>query len=445
MSIWRLIIREIIHRRGNFAVAVLSVLIAVAVLVAAFTLLRAHDARTGRIISDKIAETESTVRDRQAAADRMAADLREAYRKIMLKFGYNLLILPKTEKMIDYQLQGAGSKYMPESNVRTLADSRLMTVRHLLPVLQQKQIVIFGDKRQEVFLVGARGEVPLGHRAPKKPLMPAVPPGEMVVGYNVRRDLGVDVGGKVKVLDREFAVSKVYPARGTNDDSSVWIDLKQAQELLGCEGKISGILALNCVCGFEGLAKVKQDIVRVLPGTQVRVKMTDAVIRYEARRRAAREAADQLARARREGEADVLREEKARADLKGQIEAFAAWIVPLILVGSAVWLALLAYGNVRERRGEIGVLRALGVRSGRIFSLFLARALITGALGACLGYAAGFGLAVAWGRSPAPGEIFDPLLAGAVVPAAILLSCLASWAPATLAARQDPAVVLSQE
>ena len=126
---------------------------------------------------------------------------------------------------------------MDESRVHTLADSKIMTVRHLLPVLQHKQVLLFGQKRQEVFLVGTRGEVPLAHRAGKKPLLQTVGPGEMILGHDVQAELGVKVGEKVKVVDRQFKVIKVYEARGTRDDSTVWVDLKQAQALLGKEGR----------------------------------------------------------------------------------------------------------------------------------------------------------------------------------------------------------------
>ena len=446
MTIRRLITREILHRKLSFVLSVVSVVVAVGCLVAAVTLLHAYDLRTEQIIQAKIAGTEANVRARQAEAGKRAAELNESYRQITLKLGYNLLILPKEEKLIDFELRGAPSKYMPEESVDILSKSGIMTVRHLLPVLQQRQIVVFAGKRQEVFLIGVRGEVPLANRAAKKPLLAAVQPGEMIIGWHVHQELGVKVGDKVSVVDREFKVSRIHAARGSNDDSSVWIDLKAAQEVLDKEGKINGIMAINCIpCTRTRLSELKQDIVRILPGTQVRVKMTEAVIRYEARVRAADEANAQVTLARRRGRSDIAREQAARADLKGQIEAFAGWIVPLILIGAAVWMALLAYGNVRQRRCEIGVLRAIGLRSGQILTVFLAKAVVVGLAGACVGYVAGFLTALVWGQAPPARQIFIPLLPVAVLLLAPVLSCLASWVPAMLAARQDPAAVLAEE
>jgi len=89
--------------------------------------------------------------------------------------------------------------------------------------------------------------------------------------------------------------------------------------------------------------------------------------------------------------------------------------------------------------------RALGLRSRQVFAVFLVRAAATGIVGACAGYLVGFAAAATWAKSLTLGQIFNPLVPSVVVPAAAALAALVSWAPATLAARQDPAVVLREE
>ena len=121
-----------------------------------------------------------------------------------------------------------------------------------------------------------------------------------------------------------------------------------------------------------------------------------------------------------------------------------------------MWVGLLALGNVRARRTEIGILRAVGVRSGQVFLLFLGRAVLVGAVGAVVGYLVGFGLAVAWdARETTEGALasgpvgaaglFGPWLLVGVLLAAPLLSAAASLAPALLAAQEDPADILREE
>ena len=58
---------------------------------------------------------------------------------------------------------------------------------------------------------------------------------------------------------------------------------------------------------------------------------------------------------------------------------------PLVVLVCAAWVGLLAWSNVRERRSEIGLLRALGKGSGKIASLFFGRAALLGLIGGCVG------------------------------------------------------------
>ena len=119
------------------------------------------------------------------------------------------------------------------------------------------------------------------------------------------------------------------------------------------------------------------------------------------------------------------------------------------MIGSGVWISLLALGNVRDRRAEIGILRALGLRSWQILVIFLGKAIAMGLAGACLGYAAGREIGLLWREAPGAPPIhlayFDLRLLLLVLAAAPLLAALASWLPAMSAAQQDPATVLREE
>jgi putative ABC transport system permease protein len=129
-------------------------------------------------------------------------------------------------------------------------------------------------------------------------------------------------------------------------------------------------------------------------------------------------------------------------------ELFAALLVPVALLGAGVWVALLSLANVRERRGEIGILRALGTSTRQVLGVFLGRALLVGVAGGVLGLVCGVTAGLLLGESvpsvTLPRVIFSPLLLGAAL-GAPLLSCLAGWAPALLAAKQDPATILLEE
>jgi len=422
MRAGRLILREILYRRLNFALGVLSAVAAVGSLVAALTVLRAHDRRTEALVAAREAQTR----------ERMGK-LEDDYRKITVNMGFNLLILPKDQNLSDLYADDYASKYMPEEYAERLARANLATINHLMPSLQQK--LKWPEQERTVILIGVRGEV-LVHSPGQMPIVEAVPAGMLVAGYELHRSLKLSVGQKVKLLGREFAVARLHPERGNKDDISLWINLREAQELLGKKGLINAMLALECHCAAERLAAIRAEIGRILPDTQVIEFATQAVARAEARTRAAAEAENALERGKQD-----------RAKLRHEREAFAAVLVPLVMLGAALWIAFLAFHNVRERRAEIGILRALGVRSCQILAIFLGKAVLLGLLGAALGY--GAGALVGWRLQEVPAvltlkDVLNTALLLQVLCAAPAVACLASWLPALWAAQQDPAEILRE-
>ena len=125
----------------------------------------------------------------------------------------------------------------------------------------------------------------------------------------------------------------------------------------------------------------------------------------------------------------------------------AAALVPLAILVAALWTGVLALVNVRQRSVEIGILRAIGLRSGQVFRVFVAKAAVVAAIGAMVGLAGGLSVAIfaaVRGSMAAATALSWPTIA-ATAAGAVVVCCLASWAPATLAARQDPAAILAKE
>ncbi|MBP9902663.1 MAG: FtsX-like permease family protein [Verrucomicrobia bacterium] len=425
MHLPRLVFREIRHRKLSFALGVVSAAVAVTGLVAALAILQKHDRRTEQIITAK-----------EAATQQQMAKLEDDYRKLMLKMGFNVMILPKDQNLSDLYADDFASKYMPEEYATRLAKSRVATINHILPSLQQK--VKWPEYERTALIMGVRGEVYVQSQQ-QKPLLEMVAPGTMIVGHELARTLPLKVGDPTKLMGRPFTVAKINPERGNKDDITVWINLSEAQELLGKRGLINGILALDCTCDtVDRLSRIRAEIGRILPDTRIIEYASQAVTRAEARQRAADEA-----------QTSIQREKDGRAKLRGEREALAAVLVPVVLVGSSLWIGLLALANVRERRGEIGILRALGLQARQILLIFLGKAVVIGLGGAALGYVVGRAIGVLWrdapGAPPVPIDFIDLRLLGLVLVAAPLLAALASWLPAMSATQQDPALVLREE
>src|SRR4051794_12793012 len=126
MSVWRLVFREIRYRKLNFGLAVLSVLAAVACLVAVLTLLRLHDRRTEELVAAREAEARATGRK-----------LEDDYRKIMLPLSFNIEIFPKGQNR-DFFAADYAALTMPEEYADRLGQSRVVTINHLQPSLRQR-------------------------------------------------------------------------------------------------------------------------------------------------------------------------------------------------------------------------------------------------------------------------------------------------------------------
>ncbi len=419
-------IREILHRKPNFLLGVISVMVASGSLIGAVTLLRIHDIKTGQILEEK-----------QAKLDKSMAALNDETRKAMLKLGFNVVILPKDQNLSDWYSDDYATNYMPEDYVEKLANSGVITVRHFLPSLQQK--VEWPERKRNIILVGTRGEVPNLHKSPVKPLVQKVPPGKITLGYELHRSMGIEVGDKIQLMGKTFEVNKCYDERGNKDDITAWIWLAEAQELLDKKGKINAILALECHCEGDALPMIRDDIAAVLPDTQVIERGSRAIARAEARTKVAERAA-----------MAIEEEKQGRADLRQTRERFASILIPVVVTACAVWIAVLGFTNVRTRRDEIGILRTLGVSAKHVLIMFMSRHVLLGVLGGALGFVAGvLGGYLSAGKGADLQVIAaDFSLAGlflASVGGATALAVIAGWIPALIATRQDPAVVLREE
>ncbi|MCD6350817.1 MAG: ABC transporter permease [Armatimonadetes bacterium] len=379
MSLLHLVFREIRHRWVSFALGTVAVLAAVSVFLALVT--------TGR------------------------ASYRET-KRLMRDLGFNLLIVPPATDMADFWARDYAEGDMPEEYVRRLAETPGIGADHYVAKLE-KWVQWRGRK---VLLTGLLPEYTAVDARVKSPMGYSLGRGQCYVGYAIGRDLGLKAGQIIEVLGRKLKVRRVLTQDGSKEDVRLFAHLHDVQQMLGMEGRINAIEALNCLCTGGSVESVRQKIEQVLPGTQVLQMSTIAEARLRTRR---------------------------------MIKHYAGLVTTLALVMAAVLVALLAAANVSQRRQEIGVLRAMGVDSLRLALMFLARPAMMGLFGALGGFFAGTALALRYGPSlfhltaTAMGPAYD-LLAPALV-AAPLLAALAAFVPAMSAVAQDPAVTLRDE
>ncbi len=446
MKLPHLILREIAFRKISFAASLLAVCASACCVVASFELLKDHDLRTEEILKEKSLQEAERLKKYTLKLTELTRKHEDETRKTMKNLGFNILILPRDQNLADLYADDFASKYMPEEYVTRLANSKIVTVNHLLPSLTQK--LTWPEKKRTVLLIGVRGEVPLMHKDPKKPLLDAVPKGTVVLGHELHQSLGLKEGDKITLMGEEFKVHKCYKARGNKDDISVWVDLSKAQQMLKKEGKINAILALECNCTADRLPIIRKEIAGILPETQVIERGTKATARAEQRMAARRLAENTLDTEKKRTAETLAASRKERIDHKAELESFTATLIPLVLAGCALLIGLLAFLNVRDRQAEIGILRAIGLKSSQVYAIFLIKAFFIGVIGSLAGLPLGHLIAsqAAKSSAAAQGEL---LAAGGnlfllVLVTTPLVTLLSSWVPTLIAVQQDPSSTLRE-
>ena len=133
MSVLKMLIKEIGHRKLNFLLGLVSVVAAVALLVAVLTMSDASQRETTRLMRD---------------------------------MGFNILVVPKNTDMTDFWSEDFAKEEMPEEYIHKLANSPDIMIRHLVATLQKK--IRWRDRN--VLLTGVLPEVPVKSKEKKPPM-----------------------------------------------------------------------------------------------------------------------------------------------------------------------------------------------------------------------------------------------------------------------------------
>jgi len=141
---------------------------------------------------------------------------------------------------------------------------------------------------------------------------------------------------------------------------------------------------------------------------------------------------------------------EARTKQRQMVRNVFAVLLPFVIIACGVWIGVLAVMNVRDRRPEIGLLRALGYNSAMVCLLFLGKAVFVGVLGAVAGFLLGTWLGLHFG----PG-VFEITAKAMLRPElslfvracllAPLFAVVASFVPTMIAVTYDPATTLREE
>jgi ABC-type antimicrobial peptide transport system permease subunit len=238
-------------------------------------------------------------------------------------------------------------------------------------------------------------------------------PGEMILGRLAANSLEKTVGDDLRTSGQSFEIVGIYETGISYEDAGAVVILRDAQRLFGKPRQVS----------FLGITLHE-------PG-----RAAEVAARMEARY-------PELMVART---ADLTSRMQDFATLDA---VFGALLGLMLVVGGIVMMNVMLM-SVFERTHEIGVLRAVGWRGGRVLRLILVESLALSLLSAAAGVLIGVGLNMLLGLIPNFGSVLVPIYSpgdmARVLAMAIALGVIGGVLPALRAVRLRPIEALHYE
>ncbi len=354
--------------------------------------------------------------------------------------GANILVLPKSVTLQNYYSADMQGEEFPEEYVERLTQSNLQGVDNLSPKLsfpveiQGHKFTLTGILPKSEFQAKAAWQMtgifsrPIPEGCGTVVAIPGLTPvqpketlvrtrvietlnsSEALVGADVAGTLGVKSNDTISVMGKTFTVAAILPQTGTVDDSRIFGHLHSVQQLAG-KGRTINVIEIVGCCD-----RISKGLVSKINGLLPEAKVVTI--------------------------AQVVDTQIKTNRMMSNLSM--VFVAVIVLVGGAS-IANYMYGNVHERRREIGTLMALGAGSGFILKMFLMKALLLGLAGGVAGYVLGTILALLLGPKLA-GIVALPMptLVPWAIGISVLIALVASYFPAHRAARLDPSTTLQE-
>jgi len=403
----------------------------------------------------------------------VALDVGEKVAKELRAFGANIVVVPKQDAL---EVEIGGLRYATAAQAAYLAESDLPKLKTIFWAYNIVGFVPFlsapvdvGESR--ALLVGTwfDRDVPLP-REPRKFTfstgnvrvvkseetsfrtgLKAIAPwwsvdgrwvedaaSEAMVGGALAGRLGLGRGDRVSLraggTSREFQIAGIVRTGGPEEDQ-IFVDLAAAQGLLALPGKVDRVQVSALVKPDDALAVRGKRNPQGLPPEEFErwycSPYIDAII-Y------------QIEEAIPGAKAKALRQvAEAEGAFLGRLTLTMVLVTAVAMTAAGLGVMATMTTTVLERRGEIGLMKAIGAEPRQIARQFLLEAGLCGVVGGFVGAGAGLVLARLIGTWVFQAPIVpNPVTVPFVLGLALVIALLGAALPTRQAARLDPVVTL---
>ena len=281
---------------------------------------------------------------------------------------------------------------------------------------------------EETFTAGARSMYPYWK---VNGAWPADDSQDALVGEALARELGVQPGSELNLGGHTLKVSGIL-STGGNEDSQVIAPLGIAQAMVGHPGAVGRVYV-------SALTKPEDDFGRRDPRS---LSPADYDRWYCSPY--ANSIAFQLQEAIPHSRAEQIRQvAQNEGTVLSRIKGLMLLVTLAALLASALAVSAAMATAIFERRGEVGLMKALGAHNGLVASMFFTEAALLALIGGAIGYAIGNLLAQRIGLWIFNSRIaIQPVLFPVVLAIAVIVTFAGSAASIRKAMKFDPVLVL---
>jgi putative ABC transport system permease protein len=384
----------------------------------------------------------------------VATDIGDKINRELRAYGANLIVTPQEDTL---EVEIAGVNLKPPSDGAYLNEADLPKIKGMYwrnnilgfaPMLPANASAGIGGNPTNVTLLGTYFSKPLtfggqsfvtGVRATHpwwkvQGSWPEDNSQDVLLGERLAAKLDRKPGDRLEVAGKQHRVSGVLSTGGVEDDQIV-APLALVQEIVGKPGAVRRIYV-------SALTKPEDAFARRDPKT-----MTGKTYDRWYCSPYAQSIAYQLQEAIPHSHAEQIRQvAQNEGAVLSRIEGLMLLVTLAALLASALAVSAAMATAIFERRGEVGLMKALGAGNVSVAALFFTEATLLALIGGTLGFAGGTLLARQIGRSIFDSQItIQPVLLPVILAIAVIVTFAGSAAAIRRAVRFDPVYALRGE